>query len=174
MWGGDQADPSNPSLGFIMQLIKQRYNADLAAVISDGLPNALCDWCFFDPDPQVSPDDQTVYGGVSPSGELQGGSRYYLGEPFATDVLKSIVAMGGGRIAEQELQYANSLTSASLAAATSVPWRYIPSAARLPAYNSTLGPVNDLVDTYVAQGTALRSEDGSVASINALSNGYHR
>ena len=178
VWGGDPPDASNPSLGYLMQLIKQRYNADLAAVISDGRPNALCDWCFFDPDPEVTPDGQTtVYGGVSASGDLQGGSRYYLGAPFATTgILKSIVVMGGGSIALQELQYADSvnITTVNSVAATGIPWRYVPSAALFPVYNSTLGPVNDLVDTFVAQGTALRAEDGTVASVAALSNGYRR
>jgi hypothetical protein len=166
VWGGDQPDPSNPDLGTLMQLIRQRYNSvDLVAVISDGRPNPICDWCFVDPSPQRAADGSVIYGGVSEeTGELLGGSRFYLGPDIvASGFLKTVIAAGGGGIAAQELQVANKLN---------LPWAYVPAEARLPACATSLGPVDDLVKTILAQASALSSPDGSSVSVEAFLKGY--
>ena len=157
VWGGDQPDPAKPDLGTLMSLIRQNYpSLDLAAIISDGRPNPICDWCFIDPNP-------LIYAGVSTEGDLLGASRFYLGSEFANGFLKTVIAAGGGGIAAQELKYVNNIN---------LPWAYVPSVPRVRAYASALGPVDDLVQSLIAQNSALRLPDGSAVSAKAFLSGH--
>lgn len=59
-------------------------------------------------------------------------------------LLRNLFVMGGGGVAKDELQYADSI---------GLPWLYIPSRARNEAaYKSTFGPVHEWVKARLDQG----------------------
>ena len=165
IWGGNPPLSLAPDLGELMQLVKQKYNAKLLAVISDGTMNSLCDICFIVPPAQrqtYGVGGAVVYSGVS-NGQLIGGSRFYLSSDFtgnatAPRLLTSVFVVGGGNDQLAELKYAN---------VAKVPWRYFQAqAGNFSAYGSLYGPVDSAISLLASVGLAVKASDGTYASVS--------
>ena len=144
VYGGDPSDANAPSIGYFMTLLKRQYHCQIVA-ITVGSSSFESDWAYVYRSPEdFDANGNTLYGGIDAERQPVGATRYYLGPGFIEPLpgkdkasLSGLVVLGGGKVAVQELDYADK---------KGVKWHYLPCAAKNErAYNSTFGPVQDWV-----------------------------
>ena len=87
----------------LVQLIRMRHDCSLLAVHVASTTDAHVDFNF-PVEAQHDASGNTEWGGVV-AGRLLGATRVYLGDEFRS-CLSSIIAVGGGSVAAQELEFA--------------------------------------------------------------------
>ncbi|GLI64289.1 hypothetical protein VaNZ11_007472 [Volvox africanus] len=149
IYGGDKANVTAPDLGWLIKRLQDEHGCDLLAVQAEGEPDDHTTFHFI-PERQTKPNSgETLYGGMH-DGKLVGVSRIYLADELVKPdsgglrLLTGLIVAGGGRIAMEELQYADEV---------GLPWTYVPSrAGDIQVYGSTYGPVHNWVTDRLSNG----------------------
>jgi hypothetical protein len=105
IFGGDTADAENPDLGYLVQEVKARsgFACKVLSVQSWPEVDAFVDYvltCERD----FSEDGEIEYWGGLVDGKPVAATRSYLSREMQI-VLSSVICIGGGNIAKQELSY---------------------------------------------------------------------
>jgi len=136
VFGGDTALPSSPDLGMLMKLIKEHCQERVKLLAMQCWPevDVHVDHVLYYEE-EKGPDGGTLWGGVSASGAPVGGTKFYMQAPIVTHI-NSIIAIGGGAIATQELEFA-------MRSLPSMPIWYLQAESRNPGvFTDQCGPVN--------------------------------
>ena len=105
IFGGDTADRDNPDLGYLVQQVKAKL-IDTVKVLSVQSWSDYCpfvDYVFHYPRTFCERSNKELWGGVQ-NGRPIAATHYYLNHRIQT-LLNTLICIGGGEIARQELAY---------------------------------------------------------------------
>ena len=105
IFGGDTADINHPDLGYLVQQVKAKL-IDRVKVLSVQSWSEYCpfvDYVFQCPRSFCERSNKELWGGVQ-QGTPIAASRYYLNDHLQK-LLNTLICIGGGEIAKQELAY---------------------------------------------------------------------
>ncbi len=165
IFGGDPANKEKPDIGFAMHYLATKHNVPILAAQADeykkyGVGDHVT-YAYYYPT-QRNDSGQILYGGVR-DGKPVGSTATYLSDAFIQNGLKGIIALGGGPIAKEEIDYARK---------KGLEVEYHPFEVR---HAEGTGPYGVLHDAIVRRTFRLSSEDGKTRVLDSeLSNRSRR
>lgn len=150
IYGGDQFDLERPDIAHAMMYLHQAHHVKILSISNDiiadkPIPEFVTAYHFT---PTVKSDDKIIWGGLL-NGELVGPSRIYLGTHSNTPVINSVVSIGGGQTALQELKHAQLLK---------IPITYIKATPRFGSESDPFGPVDTWIQSQCASSIKALSQ----------------
>lgn len=121
--------------------------------------------CYY-PEQKDPATGETIWGGVGPDGAPIGGSAYYLARTIG-NALGGVIAIAGGEVSAAEIKYVLERESSAVA-----PVAFIRAEAAQPyvsksgSVDTDRGPLDSLLDAYVAAGRLPSGGPPAFATLN--------